>query len=125
MAIRDHFRLDLLVAQAARLQAVDAELAADERARSLQRAGAAGNCPTCGALYGRGAAFCSQCGTHLLAGAGSQRPAQRQMPQPPAQAQETRTAAPGAVQPPAAAAATAAAAANAVARPARRAGRSE
>jgi hypothetical protein len=102
MAIRDHFRLDLLVAQAARLQAVDAELAADERARSLQRAGAAGNCPTCGALYARGAAFCSQCGTHLLGTTQVARPAQQPQlaspppaaAQPPASAPQPRPASP-------------------------------
>ena len=104
MAIRDHFRLDLLVAQAARLQAVDAELAADERARSLQRSGAAGNCPTCGALYARGAAFCSHCGTHLLAGARPGQPAAQPQiaasPQPAAPAQPPVSPAAPTAQPP-------------------------
>jgi hypothetical protein len=66
MAARDHFRLDVVVRQAARLQAVDAELAEVERLLRLDEAGAAGACPACGALYARGAAFCWQCGTALL-----------------------------------------------------------
>ncbi len=99
MAIRDHFRLDLLVAQAARLQAVDAELAADERARNLQRAGAAGNCPTCGALYARGAAFCSQCGTHLP------RPRPPRRSRPPSPRSRRRPLRPGPAPQPGAAAA--------------------
>jgi hypothetical protein len=66
MAIRDHFRVDLVSAQAAKLQAVDAELAEAERLLKLEDAGAAGTCPACGALHARGAAFCSQCGNTLI-----------------------------------------------------------
>jgi hypothetical protein len=66
MAIRDHFRLDLLVAQAAKLQQVDAELAEVERMLKLDEAGAAGVCGHCGALYARGAVFCWQCGNDLM-----------------------------------------------------------
>jgi len=66
MASRDYFRLDVLVRQAARLQQVDAELAEAERILKLDEAGAAGSCPTCGALYARGAVFCWQCGHDLL-----------------------------------------------------------
>lgn len=66
MAIRDHFRLDVLVRQAARLQEVDAELGEVERLLRLEEAGAAGECPSCGALYGRGAVYCWQCGTNLI-----------------------------------------------------------
>ena len=66
MASRDHFRLDVLVRQAARLQQVDAELAEAERILKLDEAGAAGSCPSCGALYARGAVFCWQCGHDLL-----------------------------------------------------------
>ena len=66
MAIRDHFRLDVLTRQAAKLQQVDAELAEVERLLRLDRAGAAGACGNCGALYARGAVFCWQCGNDLM-----------------------------------------------------------
>lgn len=66
MAIRDHFRLDVLVRVAARLQEVDAELGEVERLLHTEEAGAAGSCSSCGALHGRGATFCWQCGTQLL-----------------------------------------------------------
>jgi hypothetical protein len=66
MAIRDHFRLDLLVRMAARLQEIDAELGEIERLLRLEQAGAAGACAACGALHGRGAVFCWQCGTSLM-----------------------------------------------------------
>ena len=44
MAIRDHFRLDVLTRQAAKLQQVDAELGEVERMLKLDQAGAAGAC---------------------------------------------------------------------------------
>jgi hypothetical protein len=66
MASRDHFRLEVLVRQAAKLQEADAELAEVERMLRLDTAGAAGACPSCGALHARGAVFCWQCGTSLL-----------------------------------------------------------
>jgi hypothetical protein len=66
MAIRDHFRLDVLVRAAAKLQEVDAELAEVERVLRLESAGAAGACISCGALHARGATFCWQCGTRLM-----------------------------------------------------------
>ena len=66
MAIRDHFRLDVLARQAARLQAVDAELAEVERQLRLEDAGASGECPSCRALHSRGAVFCWACGAQLL-----------------------------------------------------------
>jgi hypothetical protein len=66
MAIRDHFRVDLLVRHAARLQALDAELGALERLTRMEEGGAAGTCPNCDALYPRGAAFCSQCAHPLM-----------------------------------------------------------
>jgi len=66
MAIRDHFRLDLVVRLCARLQEVDAELGEVERLVRLEQAGAAGTCPACDALHGRGAVFCWQCGTGLM-----------------------------------------------------------
>ena len=67
MARRDHFRLDVVARQAAKLQAVDAELGEVERLLHLERAGAGGNCPACGALHARGAVYCWQCGTDLMA----------------------------------------------------------
>lgn len=66
MAIRDHFRLDTLSRQAAKLQQVDAELAEVERMLKLGQAGAAGACGNCGALYAQGSAFCRQCGKELI-----------------------------------------------------------
>lgn len=66
MARRDHFRLDVLVRQAAQLQEVDAELAEAERMLRLDDAAASGTCRSCGALHARGAVFCWQCGAPLL-----------------------------------------------------------
>jgi len=65
MAIRDHFRLDVLTRKAARVQELDGELAALERLIKMGSEGAAGACPSCGALFARGAVFCWQCGTRL------------------------------------------------------------
>jgi hypothetical protein len=65
MAIRDHFRLDVLTRKAARLQELDAQLAAIERLVKLESEGAAGACGACGALHARGASFCWQCGARL------------------------------------------------------------
>jgi hypothetical protein len=79
MASRDHYRLDVLNKQAAKLQEVDAELGQIERLLKLGTAGAAGTCPACGALQARGAVFCWQCGNEL-------RPAAKSAdnPKPPA-----------------------------------------
>jgi hypothetical protein len=66
MAIRDHFRLDVLSRQAAELQQIDAELAEVERMLKLGQAGAAGTCGSCGALYAQGSTFCWQCGKQLI-----------------------------------------------------------
>lgn len=66
MASRDHFRLDVLATQAAKLQQVDAELAEVERMLKLDQAGASGACGSCGALYARGSVFCWQCGKDLM-----------------------------------------------------------
>jgi hypothetical protein len=66
MAIRDHFRLDVLMRAAARLQEVDAELGEVERLLHLEHSGAAGSCSNCGALYGRASVYCWQCGTALM-----------------------------------------------------------
>jgi hypothetical protein len=67
MARRDHFRMDVVVRQAARLQEIDAELGEIERLLALKEASAAGACPSCGALYAHGAVFCWQCGEPLVA----------------------------------------------------------
>jgi len=66
MTIRDHVKADVLTRKAAELQRVDAEL---RQVEQILKAGdsSAGKCPACNALYARGAAFCWQCGTSLLA----------------------------------------------------------
>jgi hypothetical protein len=66
MAIRDHIGVDLLIARAAAMQAVDAELGEVERLMRMEQAGAAGACPSCSALHSRGAAYCWQCGHALV-----------------------------------------------------------
>lgn len=66
MAIRDHFRLDLLVRRAAVLQERDAELAEVERLLRLEESATAGSCPSCAAPHSRGASFCWQCGATLM-----------------------------------------------------------
>lgn len=66
MARRDHFRLDVITKQAAKLQQLDAELGEVERMLKLDQAGAAGVCGSCGALYAQGSAFCWQCGKDLM-----------------------------------------------------------
>jgi hypothetical protein len=76
MAIRDHFRLDVLVSRAAMLQERDAELAELERLLRMESDGMAGSCPHCRAPHSRGAVFCWQCGATLMerlpSGAGSE-----------------------------------------------------
>jgi hypothetical protein len=64
MAIRDHVQMDVLIAKAAALQRLDAELAQLELLRDGSGS-IGGQCPSCGATYARGAAFCSQCATSL------------------------------------------------------------
>jgi hypothetical protein len=66
MAIRDHFRLDVLVRRAAVLQERDAELAEVERMLRMQEDSVAGSCPACSAPHSRGALFCWQCGATLM-----------------------------------------------------------
>ena len=66
MAIRDHFRLDVLVRRAAVLQERDAELAEVERLLRLEDQGSAGTCPGCSAPHSRGAVYCWQCGATLM-----------------------------------------------------------
>jgi hypothetical protein len=66
MAIRDHFRLDVLVRRAATLQEVDGELAEVERLLRMDEEGVAGSCPSCQAPHSRGALYCWQCGATLM-----------------------------------------------------------
>jgi len=66
MAIRDYFRLEVLVRRAAMLQERDAELAEVERLLRLEESASAGTCPACAAPHSRGAVFCWQCGTTLM-----------------------------------------------------------
>jgi len=71
MAIRDHFRLDVLVRRAALLQEADAELGAVERLLAADEEGIAGQCRSCGSVHGRGAVYCWRCGHALMAEANS------------------------------------------------------
>ncbi len=66
MAIRDHFRLDVLVRRAAALQERDAELAEVERLLAMEESAIAGHCPACAAPHSRGAVYCWQCGATLM-----------------------------------------------------------
>lgn len=66
MAVRDHFRLDVLVRRAAILQQRDAELAEVERLLRMEDEGIAGACPQCAAPHSRGAVYCWQCGSTLM-----------------------------------------------------------
>ncbi len=66
MAIRDHFRLDVLMRRAAMLQECDAELAQVEQMLHSRQSTVAGNCPACGAVRSRGAVYCWQCGATLM-----------------------------------------------------------
>jgi hypothetical protein len=75
MASRDHMRLDVLVKQSAELQEVDAQLGQVDRLLRMNETGAAGACPSCGALQARGAVFCWECGKELKPAA---EPAQKQ-----------------------------------------------
>ncbi|MCW3038256.1 MAG: hypothetical protein JWM31_161 [Solirubrobacterales bacterium] len=66
MAIRDHFRLDVLVRRAAALQEADAELGEVERLLAAAEEGVTGQCRSCGAVHSRGAAYCWKCGQPLM-----------------------------------------------------------
>ena len=66
MAIRDHFRLDVLVRRAAALQERDAELGEVERLLAAADQGVSGDCRSCGAPHSRGAAYCWKCGQPLM-----------------------------------------------------------
>jgi alkyl hydroperoxide reductase subunit AhpF len=67
MAIRDHYRLDVLARRAAELQQADAELDEIQRLLAGAEAGVHGRCRSCGAVHSRGAAYCWHCGGPLLA----------------------------------------------------------
>jgi hypothetical protein len=67
MAIRDHYRLDVLSRRAAELQAADAQLGEVERLLAASEDGVVGACRACGAVHSRGAVFCWQCGQPLVA----------------------------------------------------------
>ena len=67
MAIRDHVRMDVLIPKAAELQRVDAKLGQLERIIDSGGAKPGGQCPACGSVYARGAAFCAQCAHPLAA----------------------------------------------------------
>jgi hypothetical protein len=66
MAIRDHYRLDVLARKASELQEVDAQLNEVQRLLASTEAGVHGQCRSCGAVHSRGAAYCWHCGAPLL-----------------------------------------------------------
>jgi hypothetical protein len=66
MAIRDHYRLDVLARRAAELQQADAQLGELERLLAAAHDGVGGACRACGAVHSRGAAYCWRCGSPLL-----------------------------------------------------------
>jgi hypothetical protein len=65
MAIRDHYRLEVLARRAAELQRADAQLSEVQRLLAVAHDGVHGSCRACGAVHGRGAAYCWSCGTPL------------------------------------------------------------
>lgn len=66
MAVRDHYRLDVLSRKAAELQQADAELGEVQRLVATTEAGIDGQCRSCGAVHSRGASYCWHCGAPLL-----------------------------------------------------------
>jgi hypothetical protein len=66
MAIRDHYRLDVLARKAAELQEADAQLGEVQRLLSTAEAGIHGQCRSCGAVHSRGAGYCWHCGAPLI-----------------------------------------------------------
>jgi hypothetical protein len=66
MAVRDHYRLDVLARRAAELQAADAQLAEVQRLLATADAGVQGQCRSCGAVRSRGASYCWHCGAPLM-----------------------------------------------------------
>lgn len=102
MAIRDHFRLDVLVKQSAKLQQVDSALGQSERMLRLEQDGVAGTCPSCGGVQARGAIFCWQCGNELTPTTPVAAPTTQLRPAPPIQQddQTTETLVPSGSPPP-------------------------
>jgi ribosomal protein L40E len=66
MAIRDHYRLDVIASRAAELQRADAQLGELERLLASAEDGVHGACRACGAVHSRGASYCWRCGSPLL-----------------------------------------------------------
>jgi hypothetical protein len=69
MSTRDHVQMDVLLARAAELQRVDAELAHVDELLASGHGSAGGVCSHCQAPHARGAAYCWQCGGSLEQGA--------------------------------------------------------
>src|SRR5271170_1135154 len=67
MAIRDHYRLDVLARKAAELQEAEGQLGEVQRLLATTEAGIHGQCRSCGAVHSRGAAYCWHCGASLMA----------------------------------------------------------
>jgi len=65
MAIRDHYRLDVIARRAAELQEADAQLGELQRLLASAEAGIEGTCRSCGSVHSRGAAYCWHCGAAL------------------------------------------------------------
>jgi hypothetical protein len=66
MAVRDHYRLDVLSRRAAELQRADSQLAALQRLLASAETGIDGKCRSCGEVHSRGASYCWHCGAPLL-----------------------------------------------------------
>ena len=66
MAIRDHYRLDVLTRRAAALQDVDGQLGEVERLLAAGERGISGHCRSCGSDHSRGAVYCWRCGQPLM-----------------------------------------------------------
>ncbi len=66
MAIRDHYRLDVIARKASELQVLDAQLGEVQRLLATAEAGIEGQCRSCGAVHSRGAGFCWHCGAPLM-----------------------------------------------------------
>lgn len=64
MAVRDHFRVDVLARRAAELQELESELSEVERLLA-HADGVGGSCRYCGSPHARGAAYCWRCGHSL------------------------------------------------------------
>lgn len=73
MAIRDHFRVDVLTRKAAELQELESQLSEVERLMS-QAEGVGGSCRYCGAPHARAAAYCWRCGHPLGAPTSAEAP---------------------------------------------------